>query len=294
MPLDVDYRPPHDTGRTHDQACAPSRSEASETNETSEVSYDLDIIDAVVEPMFVPNTNNDGHYASGVLPPSATMTLDHGRNFNDDPTATGSFSTLFRSRKVSIMTLCLCGLAAFSVLAACFVVVFRDQDDPMNNVDAEAVEKKFERRLMEVMDVLVEEGLPNPVSFLEPTDPHYRALDWSVYEDLTWTTLSTTEDRNRFLQRYALALFAYSTELDHRMDESSWLQNVNIHECSVEGFVCDDDKNLIAIDVEDLNLWGTLPDELGLVLTNLISFDCTRNRLGGTIPESLYDLNLGK
>ena len=107
--------------------------------------------------------------------------------------------------------------------------------------------------------------------------------------------MAEQESRRRFLQRYGLILLAYSTGVDAWNRQTLWPKLVNSHECtSFEGVQCDDNDVVIGLSMSQWNLWGTIPEELGLVLTGLTHLDLMENHLEGTIPESLYDLNLGE
>ena len=215
--------------------------------------------------------------------------------------ATSTFSTFFRSRKFSVVVLSLVSMATISVFLACLIIVLEDDGSSRpstpveNEASANVPQLDYERRLAEAMDVLIESGVSKPSSFVEATDPRYRALDWSVYKDLTWTSLVEQESRNRFLQRYALILLAYSTGIEYWKRQTPWSELVKSHECtSFEGVQCDDNDFVVELSMSSWGLSGTIPEELGLVLTSLTHLDLKENFLEGSIPESLYELNLGK
>jgi hypothetical protein len=92
-----------------------------------------------------------------------------------------------------------------------------------------------------------------------------------------------------------LILLAYSTGVEYWNKRTPWSQLVKGHECtSFEGVECDDNDVVVGLSMSNWGLLGTFPEELGLVLTGLTHLDLKENYLEGSIPESLYDLNLGK
>lgn len=145
-----------------------------------------------------------------------------------------------------------------------------------------------------ITKLLEEKGLATPSSFLEPTAAQTRALDWLVYQDQTLTLLDTGIAQERFLQRYTLILFAFTLGVELWQTLNPWIEMVQTHECSFAGIDCNDKGQVVSMQLPYWRLSGTLPEELGFVLTAMTSLVMNHNKLDGTIPESLFQLtNLG-
>jgi hypothetical protein len=277
----------HHPGHGVGQVGAESSGENTRRNQTSETTDDPPVIEAVVEPVFDNNQGAQGHRS-----PILVMT-------DSDTPTNANRSMSFQSRKFKIFLISLLTLGALGVVSACFIVGLRDNGSPSrvpNPVDNEAIgpELDYEDRLAQAMDFLIESGVLNPTSFVKTTDPRYQALDWSVYEDLTWTSLVEPKSRDRFLRRYVLILLGYSTDIERWSRPTIWTEMVHAHECTFDGVRCDDDDRIVALWMSRWHLSGTIPEELGLVLTDLTHVSFSANNLEGSIPESLYELNLRK
>ena len=100
-------------------------------------------------------------------------------------------------------------------------------------------------------------------SLQDPTSPQFSAMEWIR----TPANSGIYTDR-RFLSRYALATFYYSTHGEKWENSENWLTQA--HECNwfsddAGTPSCDDDMNIIEIDLPRNNLRGTLPPELTLL-----------------------------
>lgn len=159
-------------------------------------------------------------------------------------------------------------------------------------------------RAVEIPQRLIQLGLATPSTFLDATSPRAQAMDWLVYQDTTLIGL----DDPLFLSRYALMVLAYSTAVELWKTTQPWTELMYIPLCDWEDVQCnnnDEDNDsspssttrsiiVTELDLQSRNLYGTIPDELGL-LTGLTALRLSLNRLEGTIPEVLYDQlpNLG-
>ena len=145
-------------------------------------------------------------------------------------------------------------------------------------------------------------GGSTEAKFLDSTSPQSRALDWLVFDDLTISTedieSSSTQpiDSAKVLQRYALLVFAYSTNVELWRVSSGlrWDRQFDVNDCDFVGVDCDADGQVTDIDLDSKNLSGLLPDELRL-LTQLKSLRLGENSIQGTVPRAVYDnlANLG-
>lgn len=111
-----------------------------------------------------------------------------------------------------------------------------------------------------------------------------------AYQFLLETTQFEIHSPARVLQRYAMAVFYFSTGGDSWERNDAWLSSDD--ECQwysgKTGSPCDSEGHLIHLNLSDNNLLGDLPEELGM-LENLIEINLRGNDLVGQIP-----INVGK
>lgn len=201
-----------------------------------------------------------------------------------------------RYRKVQTGLLIFLAVATAAVMGAFIAVTLRNNKDngsgsqgrPSGNSvedDSSQPTADSQERWVAIADFLTDQGLATPTSFLESSAPRTRAVDWLVYEDQTYPPLS-----DEFLQRYVLILFAFSTGVELWRALNPWTEQVNSHECTFDGIDCDLDGRVTSMALPLWRLSGTIPPELGLVLTDLTSLVLNQNKLEGSIPESLYEM----
>lgn len=207
-------------------------------------------------------------------------------------------------RKVQTAMVVILAIVSMSVMSAYIAVVVQTNNTSSSSSSSSSVSgsssdedvrptgEDSKARLVEITNLLMERGLATPSSFLEARAPRTRTVDWLVYEDQTGVPLedTTEEIQNRFLQRYALMLFAYSTGVELWQTVNRWTEMVDTHECSFSGIECNLDGQVVAISLPLWRLSGTIPHEMGFVLTKLTSLNLSQNKLEGSIPESLYEL----
>ncbi|KAL3940851.1 MAG: hypothetical protein SGBAC_004679 [Bacillariaceae sp.] len=149
------------------------------------------------------------------------------------------------------------------------------------------------------------EYLSPPGSLDDQSTPQFAALEWLVKKDGA-NGLDLVDDVTRREARYSLAVLYFSTE-----GELRWTDKIHFlsdrHECdwNVEmetgdetsriGVICDDDRTIVELSIVGNNLRGQLPSELS-TLSDLIAIDFQDNDLTGTIPdwkwENLESLHL--
>jgi len=138
--------------------------------------------------------------------------------------------------------------------------------------------------------------------------PQLKALQWILNDDFS---INHSEKDEVLIQRYALATIYYSTFGDGWVVNDSWLSDVS--ECEWHGITCNDDY-VIELKLDENQLEGSLPDEIGVLLSleslnaddnsitgsipstignliNMIEIDIDTNYLGGTIPDEIYNLS---
>jgi hypothetical protein len=135
-------------------------------------------------------------------------------------------------------------------------------------------------------------------SLLNDTSVQSAAIRWILQDELT----ACPEDEN-FKQRYALAVFYFATIGDDwkscsqlgESTESSCAEGANrflsaSSECSWGGCECDTSGMMVRLSLENNNLQGTIPKEIG-ALSQLTELDLEHNSLSGTIPHSIASLS---
>jgi Leucine-rich repeat (LRR) protein len=146
----------------------------------------------------------------------------------------------------------------------------------------------------------------DPMTALTTTgSPQFRAAQWMANVDEASLPLSH-DDNGRFLQRYALVVFYYSTQTQSvtwkhslnflsKQDECEWNfkvqqgRNENSTSDSDMGVFCNDKDVVTRIVIEDMGLTGTLPVELSL-LSDLTHLVLPRNQLYGSLPQQWVEL----
>ncbi|KAL7505932.1 hypothetical protein ACHAXN_011630 [Cyclotella atomus] len=135
--------------------------------------------------------------------------------------------------------------------------------------------KPITKREARIRQMIEDNVLERNATFneMKVTDPRYLALDWIVNED----RLQLTVTDSNLLQRYTLALLAYSFDLiswecgmvkdldscnitDDYDDYALWLSRTD--ECPWYGVECDDSGVVTGLDLSSNNLIGTIPPEI--------------------------------
>eukprot|EP00978_Attheya_sp_CCMP212_P031970 scaffold122791_cov33-Attheya_sp.AAC.4 len=138
--------------------------------------------------------------------------------------------------------------------------------------------------LRTVLEIELEGG--NPSVFNTPCAPHDLALTWLADKDPR--QLMHEEDTSLF-QRFAASLFYFSTNMrfNDLPVESPWLSRE--HECLWFGITCRNSStrvNIIdAIYLPNLQLAGSIPNQLDTLMPFLPNVNLAVNKLGGSIDE---------
>jgi hypothetical protein len=124
-------------------------------------------------------------------------------------------------------------------------------------------------------------------SFLESSSPQAKALDWLAFDDqiLVENDLKQ-EDPYAIYQRYSLIVLFFATN-GELWDGTPWTTLSDVHECDFPGIDCDDNRQVVLMDMSFRKLRGRLPDEMG-ALTKLTRVSLKLNSLEGTIPSFFY------
>uniref|UniRef100_A0A7S4VGA5 L domain-like protein n=1 Tax=Ditylum brightwellii TaxID=49249 RepID=A0A7S4VGA5_9STRA len=151
-----------------------------------------------------------------------------------------------------------------------------------------------EERYNEIFDEL--SAVSNPDDLSNPDSPQGEAIDWLVNED----GLQLCPGDETLTQRYVLAVLYYSTDGDNwfrcsnteegklNCDREAFLSPVS--ECQWGGVRCNDGEKVKKIGLDQNNLNGTVPSELG-ALTNLMILRMCNNLLTGVLPGSIWNIS---
>lgn len=128
-------------------------------------------------------------------------------------------------------------------------------------------------------------NLTNPGNFVDPSTPQSQALSWLVYRD---QALPPDAPVSRLAQRFALMVLFYACSGATWSDfVVPWSADVTHSECNFQGIQCNDQGQVVSLELSQQRASGQLPDEIGL-LSNLVIMDLSDNLLQGSLPESLY------
>jgi hypothetical protein len=127
--------------------------------------------------------------------------------------------------------------------------------------------------------------------FSNTNSSQYQALDWLVNND----ELKLCSDDDTLTQRYILAVLYFETNGDEwfnctRLQDSTCAFLSAAGECRWGGIECDSTNSVARINIDQNNLSGPIPKELG-ALSRLYELDLQQNELTGTIPESIATLS---
>jgi hypothetical protein len=139
-------------------------------------------------------------------------------------------------------------------------------------------------RLQDLQTILL--NVSEPLAFVRLDSPSSQALQYLAYKQDQFNVRT----KDRVLQLYALLVVLFTCGGYHDL-----LDDSTVSECDIGYLTCDEKGTLIALDLSDQKLSGSLPKELGL-LTHLTVLDLRNNDLKGALSsDSLGTLtNLGK
>lgn len=194
-----------------------------------------------------------------------------------------------KSKRLYVRAFLLLVLAMAATSVAAFYFLDKKEDDlalATTDEDFGARAWEPENRLKEIVSFLTEKGVVSSAALLTNT-PQAQAARWLAYED---RTLTHGVQESNFIQRYALITFALSTSPDLWNVQPAWTQEGKTHECNFVGIHCDEGRQEVTgLLAENFLIPGTVPHEIGL-LTKLKVLNLDNNKLGGSLPDALYEL----
>ena len=175
----------------------------------------------------------------------------------------------------------------------------RQANDSAAATETEEINEILANRDTEAYKLQVQSILADVVkssTLLTPSSPQAQAVEWMALQDSALPDLEAaveSGDPYRVYQRYALMALFFATG-GELWEDTPWTDNGEVHECDFVGVDCNEEKQVVILDLFLRKLRGRLPDDLGL-LTNLSTLSLAANLLEGSIPAFVFDrlTNLG-
>jgi Leucine-rich repeat (LRR) protein len=197
-------------------------------------------------------------------------------------------------RKISIFLAL--GILAATVLISIGVVIGRDSGGSNNTVQS-APSSVNEKRLGEILTLITNMGWADSRVQWDTSSPQRKAAEWLTSGDEKKLEVDATLE---FMNRYILATLYYSFNGDNWAYKLDWLSASDVCEWKryfetkegtpVEiGVSCHDGGNIKEIYLPKMNMKGTIPHEIGLLL-DLEDLNLFGNKLQGSLPDSMKNL----
>jgi hypothetical protein len=107
--------------------------------------------------------------------------------------------------------------------------------------DADVALTDREQSLMDIFETVSAQGLDDAES------PQSKAKEWMFHDDLLKLTPSATVSPERIAQRYALAVFYFSTNGTESWSSNNWLQGDECSNMYWTGISCNEDNEVRAL-----------------------------------------------
>eukprot|EP00980_Cylindrotheca_fusiformis_P005758 scaffold1194_cov127-Cylindrotheca_fusiformis.AAC.35 len=158
-------------------------------------------------------------------------------------------------------------------------------------------------RMTETFDFLTVNNISTEEAIADRQSPQFKAAQWIANEDAERLEVpASTDDPNRFIQRYTAAVLYYGLGGEDWGSQLKFLSND--HECSwnnempdeknelyAVGLSCDPNLHIDSILIPSNNLQGTIPEEIRF-LKELKFISMKHNNIYGEIPSGLKELRL--
>lgn len=146
------------------------------------------------------------------------------------------------------------------------------------------------KRIQGVVDLInsmAAEPIEYPIADPDTATPEQDALLFLTENDSL--KLSADTDSARIIQRYGLATLWYTTGPWGKATSASAAWFASSDECQWEGISCDAEGTVVAIELDDRQLSGVVPQDIGL-LTALTILDLSFNSITGRLEDTLMIL----
>ncbi|CAB9523801.1 Leucine Rich Repeat [Seminavis robusta] len=168
------------------------------------------------------------------------------------------------------------------------IQVVKENNEPVHTVvvDTNQEEAKRTKSIMKILELP-----PQTTALIEqdPQSPQAMAVEWLI-DDPWWDTYTYSQARAR--QRLCLASLYFATQGSEWILTSSDMLSYNTHECEwlpTENLVCNDDYQFTLLNLENVGLKGTVPDEVfGIMAPRTLEHVALgRNEIGGTLSSEV-------
>ncbi|KAL3912112.1 MAG: hypothetical protein SGILL_007015 [Bacillariaceae sp.] len=123
----------------------------------------------------------------------------------------------------------------------------------------------------------------------DTTSSQYKALKWLSLEMSSTGDDGIAYNQDSSLQKFGLLCLWYATGGDFWTDNSEWTE-FGTSECTWKGVTCDSTYVVIALDLKENALSGSIPPEIKLV-RYLQSLTLSGNAIGGNLPVALAEMS---
>jgi Leucine-rich repeat (LRR) protein len=204
-------------------------------------------------------------------------------------------------RKVSIAIAL--GIVVATILIIIGVVIGRDTSAPYAPVEQETSpgndlsDAETAERFADVTTLISNMGWARASILRDPTSPQMKAAEWLTSVDPMQMEVYATEE---FMNRYLLATLYFSLNGENWAYDVKWLSSSKVCDWKTTfeteegipievGVSCHDSEHVKEIFLPNMNMKGTLPDEIGLLFDlELINF--FGNFISGGLPDTMKNL----
>jgi len=158
-----------------------------------------------------------------------------------------------------------------------FSLFSKDQTHSISPSEIPTFAPTFDARTMNITESLL--SFTGAI-ILEADSPQNRALTWILYED----GMNLSHESSNLVQRYTLMVLYFSMSGDHWINKDGY--GTDRHECDWYGTRCIRKEAVARIQLENNNLVGKLPQEIGF-LSQLREISFRFNRISGSIPTTI-------
>jgi hypothetical protein len=175
----------------------------------------------------------------------------------------------------------------------------KDVERGFDEIALDEYDKDSRSRYNQLYAAIIEWGLTSQDALNDLDSPQARALEWLTSEDVN------TDNFEVARTRYALTVLYFSTNEIEEASGSSSLWKSQLHwrssfpVCLWHGVECFEEDNTLgrvrALNLSSNGLAGTIPQEIGLLYSDLQVLDLGDNDITGSIPRTIENLeSLGK
>eukprot|EP00980_Cylindrotheca_fusiformis_P012327 scaffold3017_cov81-Cylindrotheca_fusiformis.AAC.4 len=120
------------------------------------------------------------------------------------------------------------------------------------------------------------------IADLEETSPQYHSLEWLAVEDSR--SLNIEDDATELIERFSLVTIYFASDGENWNFQSLWLSILS--HCEWYAINCDENGRVTALTLQNGNMHGTLPPEIGN-FRNARSIEFSFNSIEGSIPTEI-------